>query len=169
MSDKPEAARRRNPGTVSFEVQILVAGKWATELVLPDRGQAEEEAIRILESGRRPLAVSVVREELDERTGLIVSTTVFRRAREDDRSAGTREDKRLQMKAVVAEIRADRRRTGKTAAGTEGPKAAGNQRTGPKTAPAGTGVRLAWPLLVLAALIVGGLLTLLKLHSLILE
>src|SRR5258708_2353833 len=115
MTDKPDPTQRRKSASppISYEVHVFAGGKWATELVLQDRQDAEDEANRILDSGRRPLGVRVVREEVDEKTSLITATTVFRRSREDERSAEEKEDKRLQMKAKVAEIRADRRQTTK--------------------------------------------------------
>ncbi len=100
VTDKPDPTLRRKsmPPPVSYEVQVFGGGKWTTELVLTDRQEAEDEALRTLDSSRRPLGVRVVREEVDEKTSLITATTVFRRTREDDRSADEKEDKRQQMK-----------------------------------------------------------------------
>jgi len=165
---EPTSRRRAAPTPVTYEVQVFAGGKWATELVLQDRQEAEDEAIRTLDSSRRPLGVRVVREEYDEKTQLINATTVFRRSREDEQSAESREDKRVQMKAKVAEIRADKRQTAKAQparAETAAPSAAPGRRA----APAQKGFHWMWLLILLTALIVAGLLTLVKLHSVFLE
>jgi hypothetical protein len=170
MTDRtePTSRRRSAPTPVTYEVQVFAAGKWATELVLQDRQDAEDEAIRTLESSRRPLGVRVVREEYDEKTQLINATTVFRRSREDEQSAEDREDKRVQMKAKVAEIRADKRQSTKVQpVRAEAPRTAA--APGRKPAPASKSFHWVWLVVLLVVLIIAGLLTLVKLHSVFLE
>ena len=170
MTDRtePTSRRRAAPTPVTYEVQVFAGGKWATELVMQDRQEAEDEAIRTLESSRRPLGVRVVREEYDEKTQLINATTVFRRSREDEQSAETKEDKRVQMKAKVAEIRADKRQTAKVQP-ARAEAAPSNAAPSRKAAPAQKSFHWMWLLILLAALIAAGLLTLVKLHSVFLE
>lgn len=150
------------PPPVSYEVQVFGGGKWTTELVLTDRQEAEDEALRTLDSSRRPLGVRVVREEVDEKTSLITATTVFRRTREDDRSADEKEDKRQQMKAKLAEIRVERRQAARS---QPSPAAAPAVKT---AAEPRQGFHWTWLIILFIALIIAGLVTLLKLHSLFL-
>jgi len=160
--DRPDPTNRLKgkPPTISYEVQVFAGGKWNTELVLTDRQEAEEEATRTLDSSRRPLGVRVVREEVDEKTSLITATTVFRRTREDDRTAEEKDEKRQQMKAAVTEIRAERRQAAKASPAKPEPAAAKS----PADRSAG-GLHWSWLLILFAVLVVAGLATLLKLHA----
>jgi hypothetical protein len=162
VTDKPDPKQQRKAAPpISFEVQVFAAGKWATELVLQDRQDAESEALRSFESSRRPLAVRVVREEVDNKTSLITATTVFRRSREDERTADERDDRQHEIKAKIAEIKADRRQTSKAASRQE-PTAAAPAR---KPAASRGTPGWVWPLIFLTVLVVAGVLTLVKLHS----
>ena len=163
----PTERLKGKPPTISYEVQLFAGGKWNTELVLTDRQEAEEEALRIFESSRRPLGVRVVREEVDEKTNLITATTVFRRTREDDKSAGDKEDKRQQLKATVTEIRAEKRQSAKTTSAAKSePAAAAKGSTGKAAAgPGKGGMHWSWLLILFTVLVVAGVLTLLKLHA----
>ena len=164
MTEKPDPTHRLKgkPPTISYEVQIFAGGKWHTELVLTDRQEAEAEALRAFESTRRPLGVRVVREEVDEKTNLITGTTVFRRSREDDRTADEKEEKRQQAAAAVTELRAERRQAARAATVREpaGKSGAARQKGAP---------HWSWLLILFAVLVVAGLVTLLKLHALFLE
>lgn len=168
MTDKTETKlRRRAAPDTSYEVQVFAGGKWATEVVLEDRKEAEEEAIRTLESGRRPLGVRVVREEVDDKTGLITATTIFRRTREDERSAEAREDRAQAMKAKVTDIRVDRRRAARSQP-AEGRPAQAEPHGQPagRAAPAARSFHWMWLLVLLGVLMIAGLVTVLKLHAL---
>ena len=158
----PTERLKGKPPTISYEVQVYAGGKWHTELVLTDRQEAEDEALRSFDSTRRPLGVRVVREEVDEKTNLITATTVFRRTRDDDKAAGEKEEKRQQLKSTVTEIRAGKRQSAKTAPAAK-PEAAKAGKTA--AAPNKGGMHWGWLLILFAVLVVAGVLTLLKLHA----
>ena len=160
----PTERLKGKPPTISYEVQLFAGGKWNTELVLTDRQEAEEEALRTFDSTRRPLGVRVVREEVDEKTNLITATTVFRRTREDDKSAGDKEDKRQQLKATVTELRAEKRQSAKTASAAK-PEAAAAKVGKAAAGPSKGGMHWGWLLILFTVLVVAGVLTLLKLHA----
>lgn len=160
----PTERLKGKPPTISYEVQLFAGGKWNTELVLTDRQEAEEEALRTFDSTRRPLGVRVVREEVDEKTNLITATTVFRRTREDDKSAGDKEDKRQQLKATVTELRAEKRQSAKTASAAK-PEAAAAKAGKAAAGPSKGGMHWGWLLILFTVLVVAGVLTLLKLHA----
>jgi hypothetical protein len=170
VTDKPDPNQRLKgkPPTISYEVQVYAGGKWHTELVLTDRQEAEDEALRTFDSTRRPLGVRVVSEEVDEKTNLITATTVFRRTRDDDKAAGDKEEKRQQLKATVTEIRAEKRQSAKAAPAAK-PEAAAAKAGKPGAAPQKGGMHWSWLLILFAVLIVAGLVTLLKLHAVFLE
>jgi len=173
VTDRPDPTQRLKgkPPTISYEIQVYAGGKWHTELVLTDRPEAEEEALRTFESTRRPLGVRVVREEVDEKTNLITGTTVFRRTRDDDKAAEDKEEKRQQLKSTVTEIRAERRQSGKAAPAAKAePAAAARGGAGRVAAePSKGGMHWSWLLILFAVLIVAGVATLLKLHAAFLE
>ena len=171
MTEKPDPTQRLKgkPPTISYEVQVFAAGKWNTELVLTDRQEAEEEALRTFESTRRPLGVRVVREEVDEKTNLITATTVFRRTRDDDKAAEDKEEKRQQLKATVTEIRAEKRQSAKAPSAAKPDAAPAKGAAGKGAAPARKGMHWSWLLILFAVLIVAGMVTLLKLHAVFLE
>jgi hypothetical protein len=165
MADKLNQAIR-TAETASYEVQIFIAGKWTTELVLADRDEAEAEAERILASGRRPLGVCVVQESVDAQTGLITATTIFRRTREDEHRAAEREEKLKQTKAKIAEIRVGLRAERTRAARQEAVTAAGtSQRAKGQHAP--RRLHWLWFVILLGGLLAAGLLALLKLHAML--
>jgi hypothetical protein len=104
MPIESNRARTLQPVAVSYEVQVLTGGRWITELVLPDRDEAEYEANRALDSNRRLLGVSVIREEVMEQSGLIVATTLLRRLRDDRMSPQQRADRRSRLRGQLTEI-----------------------------------------------------------------
>jgi hypothetical protein len=108
MPIESNRARTLQPIAVSYEVQVLTGGRWITELVLPDRDEAEYEANRALDSNRRLLGVSVIREEVMERSGLIVATTLLRRLRDDRMSPEHRADRRSRPRGQLVEIKGGR-------------------------------------------------------------
>ncbi|MEA2754295.1 MAG: hypothetical protein QOJ54_584 [Aliidongia sp.] len=163
MTDKPNQAIRL-PETASYEVRVFTAGKWLTELVLTDRDEAEAEAERILSSGRRPFGVCVVREEVNAQTGLITAATIYRRTREDEHRAAEREEKLQQTKAKIAEIRADRRQERVRSTRQETVPAASAGALERSQHPS-KHLHWLWFLVLLAGLLGGGLLALLKLHA----
>ncbi|MGB8839790.1 MAG: hypothetical protein WCC64_01855 [Aliidongia sp.] len=165
MTNKINQATRATEAA-SFEVQIFIAGKWTTELVLADRDEAEAEAERILESGRRPLGVCVIHEAVDPRTGLITATTIFRRTREDENRAAERQEKLKQTKAKIAEIRVGQREERARAARQEVMTVVdATQRAKKRRAP--RRLHWLWFLILLTALLAAGLLVLLKLHAML--
>jgi hypothetical protein len=171
VSEKPDLTQRLKgkPPTISHEVQVFAGGKWHTELVLTDRQEAEEEALRTFESTRRPLGVRVVREEVDEKTNLINGTTVFRRTRDDDKAADEKEERRQQLKATVTEIRAEKRQATKAIAAAETAAASRAPKGRAAAEPNKGGTHWSWLLILFAVLIVAGVITLLKLHAFFLE
>lgn len=165
MTDKPDPKQKRQAAaSISFEIQVLAGGKWATELVVLDRQEAESEAMRSFDSSRRPLAVRVVREEVDAKTSLITATTVFRRSREDERTADEREDRQHEIKSKISEIKAERRQTTKAASRQEPAQPAAAAPVRKRAASRGT-PGWVWPLVLLTVLVVAGVLALVKLHS----
>lgn len=108
MPIESSRARTLQPVAVSYEVQVLTGGRWITELVLPDRDEAEYEANRALESNRRLLGVSVIREEVMEQSGLIVATTLLRRLRNDRMSPQQGADRRPHLRGHLTEIKGGR-------------------------------------------------------------
>jgi|GEM_PF-6186809 hypothetical protein len=109
LSDNLNLIQLRRPEAVSFEVQVFTGGKWVTELVLDDRKEAEEEATRRMQARPRPLGTCVVREAVDEETGRITTTTVFRRGRPDHLSVVGQDDNREELAAELAEMSAQPR------------------------------------------------------------
>jgi hypothetical protein len=156
------------PAFASYEVQILAGRNWVTELVLADRQEAEAEAIRAYESGRRLLGVRVRRESVDDRTALINSATVFRRMRDDKHGTEEQEERRLQVKAAAADKHVDRRRAARVQAASK--EQAARQVAERKARLARRArrraVQWAWPLVLMVVLLIGGAGALIKLHTL---
>jgi hypothetical protein len=155
------------PAFASYEVQILAGRNWVTELVLADRQDAEAEAIRAFDSGRRLLGVRVKRESVDDRTALISSATVFRRMRDDKQGDEEKEERRQQVKAASADKLVDRRRVARVQAASKEQvvrqvaerKARLARRARHRT------VQWVWPLILMAVLLFGGVFALVKAHA----
>ena len=139
---------------VSYELQTFLGGAWKIDSIYDDREIAVYEAQRLQATGRFS-AIRVVEEKFDSRAGKSVIKTVFRFSKTEAENARAME----QQKTTRQEVQAMRKAPG------DGEFNSFGQR--PEESPKQSGLGVVPLILILGAVILGGIFLLVAMQSML--